>query len=160
MKISGSPIGVFLTPFKNVGQMPFQSGGSGIEVVIDIFPQHQTMLNGLKKCHHLIVAYHCHGQGKNGHVETPFRNTDKHGIFASESAKYRKPLGLSLIRLKGILGSLLIVQGIDVLDQTPVLDIKPYINDFDMCDAKRFGWFEEKSCRQKRSDCHAEWSAH
>lgn len=156
MNISGSPIGIFLAPFKDVGQMPAQAGGSGIEVVIDVFPQHKAMLNELKEFHHVIVLCQLLERAGKGHVVTPFLDTERHGIFNSESAKYPNPIGFSVMRLKGILGSLMIVQGIDVLDQTPVFDIKPCIADFDMCDVDRFGWFEKKFYQQKQPDYHAE----
>ena len=122
MNISATPIGMFLTPFKTPGQISLETHESGTEIVIDIFPQHRALLDGLKEYHYVSVMY-----------ASPKK---------TEQAKFP---ALSVLRLKGILGSLVIVEGADVLDQTPVLAMKAYIAGCDGCYAERFEWSGETS---------------
>jgi tRNA (Thr-GGU) A37 N-methylase len=84
----------------------------------------------------------------------PFLDTVRHGIFATRSPKSPNPIGLSVIKLKGLTENSVLLSGIDVLDGTPVIDIKPYVADFDRCNASRFGWFEGKfqNATRHRSD--------
>jgi len=121
MNISATPIGMFLTPFKTPGQIPLEMHESGTEVVIDVFPQHRALLDDLKEYPYVRVMY-----------------------APPKKAAQVKPPALSVLRLKGILGSLVIVEGADVLDQTPVLEMKAYIAGCDGCYAERFEWFGEK----------------
>ena len=123
MNISATPIGMFLTPFKTPGQISPETHESSTEVVIDVFPPHRALLDEIKEYHYVSVMYQPH-----------------------KKMEQARPPALSILRLKGILGSLVIVEGADVLDRTPVLEIKAYIAGFDGCYAERFEWFEETSC--------------
>ena len=123
MNISATPIGMFLTPFKTPGQIPLETHGSGTEIVIDVFPQHRALLDNLKEYPYVRVMY-----------------------VPREKAEQANSPALSALRLKGILGSLVIVEGADVLDQTPVLAMEAYMTGCDGCYAERFEWFGETSC--------------
>ena len=146
MHIMYKPIGYFKTPFKEIKGMPIQSiGADGIEGIIEILPEFRGGLKDLEGFSHVFVLYHLHEIKGYNLLVKPFLDTIKHGIFATRSPKRPNPIGLSVMRIKGVSETSVFLEGIDVLDQTPVIDIKPYVADFDHCDAERFGWFEGKS---------------
>ncbi len=146
MDITYSPIGYFRTPYKEVKGMPIQPiGGKDVEGYIEVLPEFSAGLKDLEGFSHVIVLSHLHKIVGHDLIVKPFLDTKLHGIFATRSPKRPNPVGLSIMRLKAISGSRVILQGIDILDQTPVIDIKPYVADFDQCNADRFGWFEGKS---------------
>ncbi len=146
MHIMYKPIGYFKTPFKEIKGMPIQSiGADGIEGIIEILPEFRGGLKDLEGFSHVFVLYHLHEIKGYDLLVKPFLDTIRHGIFATRSPKRPNPIGLSVMRIKGVSETSVFLEGIDVLDQTPVIDIKPYVADFDHCDAERFGWFEGKS---------------
>lgn len=146
MNISYSPIGYFRSPFTEIKGMPIQPiGAQDIEGYIEVLPEYSAGLKDLGGFSHVFVLYHLHQiQGYDLMIQ-PFLDTRRHGVFATRSPKRPNPIGLSVMRLKGVMGVKVFLKGIDVLDRTPVIDIKPYVADFDRCDADRFGWFEGKS---------------
>ena len=146
MKITYSPIGYFRTQYTDIKGMPIQPiGADTVEGIIEVLPEFQNGLQDLEGFSHVFVLYHLPQIEGYDLLVKPFLDTKRHGIFATRSPKRPNPLGLSVMRLKGVSGSSVFLEGIDVLDQTPVIDIKPYVADFDRCDADRFGWFEGKS---------------
>ncbi len=146
MNISYNPIGYFRTPFTEVKGMPIQPlGANDVEGRIELLPEYRTGLKDLEGFSHVIVLSHLHEiQGYDLMVK-PFLDTKQHGIFATRSPKRPNPVGLSVMRLQQVTAEGVLLRGVDVLDRTPVIDIKPYVADFDICDADRFGWFEGKS---------------
>lgn len=155
MKIYYDPIGYFKTPFTVIQGMPIQPiGAEEVEGSIEILPQFRGGLKDLEGFSHVFVLYHLHEIEGYDLMVKPFLDKDHHGIFATRSPKRPNPIGLSVMRLKNVTTEAVYLEGIDVLNQTPVLDIKPYVADFDACNASRFGWFEGKSAqaRHHRSD--------
>lgn len=156
MKISYNPIGYFKTPFTEIKGMPIQPvGATGVEGSIEVLPEYRDGLKDLEGFSHVFVLYHLHEIEGYDLTVKPFLDNERHGIFATRSPKRPNPIGLSVMRLKGVTDNSVLLEGIDVLDRTPVIDIKPYVADFDCCDADRFGWFEGgKSAKAKhhRSD--------
>ncbi len=146
MTISYTPIGYFTTPHKDVQGMPIQPlGAVGIHGAISILPEYQEGLIDLQDFSYVIVLYHLHKIEGHDLTVTPFLDTRTHGIFATRSPKRPNPLGLSVMRLAGVSKSTVFLENVDVLDQTPVIDIKPYIPDFDVWPADKIGWFAGKS---------------
>ena len=146
MNINYKPIGYFRTPFTDIKGMPIQPiGGSDIEGIIDILPEFRKGLVDLEGFSHAYVLYHLHEIRGYDLMVKPFLDKDRHGIFATRSPKRPNPIGLSVMRIKEVREASVLLEGIDVLDRTPVIDIKPYVVDFDRCDAERCGWFEGKS---------------
>ncbi len=155
MKITYTPIGFFKTPFTEVNGMPIQPiGANDVEGSIEVLPEYSEGLKDLEGFSHVYVLYHLHEIVGFDLMVKPFLDNDRHGIFATRSPKRPNSIGLSVMRLKGVANNSVFLEGIDVLDRTPVIDIKPYVADFDRCDADRFGWFEGKSANAKhhRSD--------
>lgn len=146
MNISYSPIGYFRSPYREIKGMPIQPiGAEDIERYIEVLPEFSAGLKDLEGFSHVFVLYHLHQiQGYELLIQ-PFLDIKQHGVFATRSPKRPNPVGLSIMRLKAVLGAKVLLSGIDVLDRTPVIDIKPYVADFDHCNANRFGWFEGKS---------------
>lgn len=144
--ITYQPIGVLRSPFSDVKGMPVQPPGAlGISGRIDVFDRFSQGLMDLEGFSHVILLYHLHRIRGHELVVRPFLDTRDHGIFATRSPKRPNPIGLSVLQLLKVEGSSVHVQNVDILDNTPVLDIKPYVADFDVWAADRFGWFEGKS---------------
>jgi tRNA-Thr(GGU) m(6)t(6)A37 methyltransferase TsaA len=143
-----TPIGLFSTPHIEVKGMPIQSSGAeGIQGSILIYDQFKDGLLDLDGFSHIFVLYHLHQIHGYSLSVTPFLDQSEHGIFATRSPKRPNPIGLSLLKLIGVEGNKLSLENVDVLDGTPVLDIKPYVKDFDYCETASYGWFTGKSHR-------------
>ncbi|MEZ7196299.1 tRNA (N6-threonylcarbamoyladenosine(37)-N6)-methyltransferase TrmO [Pseudodesulfovibrio karagichevae] len=155
MQITYRPIGFFHTPHKTTTGMPIQpSGAQGVKGTINILPEFREGIRDIEGFSHLIILYHLHEICGQELTVIPFLDQTPHGIFATRSPKRPNPLGLSVMALCGVSDEGIILNNVDVLDGTPVLDIKPYVPDFDVWPADRVGWFEGKSgnATTKRSD--------
>jgi tRNA-Thr(GGU) m(6)t(6)A37 methyltransferase TsaA len=143
--ISFTPIGRIHTPFHQQEGTPIQAalageaGGS-----VEIFPEYAEGLLDIEGFSHvfLLYAFHCMGPGLL--VVKPYLDTTEHGIFATRSPKRPNPIGLSVVRLQSRNGNILQVQGVDMLDGTPLLDIKPYVPALDHFSAEKIGWFQNR----------------
>ena len=146
MEISYTPIGYFNTPHTDVRGMPIQPpGAAGVHGSILVLPEFVEGLRDIEGFSYLIVLYHLHEICGSELTVTPFLDKNPHGIFATRSPKRPNPIGLSVMRLLDVQGDTLLLDNVDVLDGTPVVDIKPYVPDFDVWPARRVGWFEGKS---------------
>lgn len=155
MRIEYEPIGTFHTPFTRARGMPVQpSGANGVRGTIEIEPRFHDGLRDLDGFSHVIVLYHLHRIEGYELIVTPYLDTEQHGIFATRSPRRPNPIGLSVLHLERIENGTLFVEGVDVLDGTPVLDLKPFVPDFDARDVLRLGWLEMVSgdARHRRSD--------
>ncbi len=150
MTITYNPIGFFHSPFADVENMPIQPvGGMNVEGEIELFTEYRAGLQDLEGFSHIIVISHLHRIKGYDLLVKPFLDINVHGIFATRSPKRPNPIGFSVMKLKEVTSSSLIVKGVDVVDGTPVIDVKPYVADFDIWEADRFGWFEGKSKNAK-----------
>ena len=155
MAITFSPIGTIHTPFSNLDGMPIQpSGASDVEGTIILDPQYEAGLQDLDGFSHIILLYHFHLSKGYRLTVTPFLDTVERGLFSTRAPRRPNPIGLSIVRLVRIDGLSLHVQGVDVLDNTPLLDIKPWVPAFDVRDNARAGWLDEKQkdSRSLKSD--------
>ncbi|MFC1525385.1 tRNA (N6-threonylcarbamoyladenosine(37)-N6)-methyltransferase TrmO, partial [Candidatus Latescibacterota bacterium] len=127
-----NPIGEVHSPHQQVVGMPIQpSRARGVEGTVEVYEEYAEGLADLDGFSHIILLYHFHrSQGHSLRV-VPFLDTVERGLFATRAPRRPNPLGLSVLRLLGIDGATLRVADIDILDGTPVLDIKPYVPDFD-----------------------------
>ena len=136
------PIGVIHTPFTDVDGMPIQpAAAAGVRGTIDLDPGFAAGLLDLDGFSHLILLYHLHQVRAPRLTVTPFLDDRPHGIFATRSPARPNPVGLSTVRLVRVLGSTIEIEDVDMLDGTPLLDIKPYIPAFDDRPGARVGWF-------------------
>lgn len=142
------PIGYFRTPFSSPVGMPIQPAGArGVRGQIDILEEFSEGLTDLDGFSHVFVVYHLHEVGGYKLLTTPFLDVVPHGVFATRSPARPNPIGLSVLKVISVDAGTIELEDVDVLDGTPVLDIKPYVAEFDACNANRFGWFEGNSQR-------------
>ncbi len=149
------PIGYFRTPFSSPVGMPIQPAGArGVRGQIDILEEFSEGLKDLDGFSHVFVVYHLHEVGGYKLLTTPFLDVVPHGIFATRSPARPNPIGLSVLKVISVDAGTIGLEDVDVLNGTPVLDIKPYVAEFDACNADRFGWFEGNSqrAREHRAD--------
>ena len=145
MPIAYTPIGVIHSPFTDLEGMPVQPSASEAatgHVIVE--PGYAEGLRDLDGFSHIILLYHFHRATGYRLTVTPFLDTVARGLFATRAPRRPNPIGLSVVKLKRIDGSTLTVHGVDILDGTPLLDIKPWVPAFDMRSNARSGWLEEK----------------
>jgi len=155
MKIGYRPIGIVHTPFQHIENMPIQpSGAAGIRGTVDIHPEFIEGLKDLDGFSHIILLYHFHEVKDFKLVVTPFLDSEPRGLFATRAPKRPNPIGLSVVKLIRVEGAALHIEDVDLLDGTPLLDIKPYVPEFDHRPADRLGWLENagRKVEKKRSD--------
>ena len=155
MKIEFHQIGVIHTPFAKPEGMPIQPVGAvGVKRTVEVFEQYRDGLKDLDGFSHIILLYHFHrSQGFDLHV-VPFMDSELRGVFATRAPKRPNPIGLSVVQLDVIEDGVLRVQNVDILDGTPLLDIKPYVPEFDGHAGVRTGWLERvsKTVTEKKAD--------
>lgn len=155
MQIHYEPIGVLSSPHKNIADMPIQpSGADGIRGTITLKAQYIEGLKDLEGFSHIYVLYHFHQAKAAQLTVTPFMDEIGHGIFATRAPRRPNAIGLSVLKLTAIAGSQLQIENVDILDGTPILDIKPYVPDFDHVTAERIGWLDRSKSEvtKHRSD--------
>lgn len=149
------PIGIIRSPFRELENMPIQpSGAAGIRGTVELFPEFAEGLKDLDGFSHLVLLYHFHESRGYKLTVTPFLDSELRGLFATRAPRRPNPIGLSTVRLNQIRGCTLDVENVDILDGTPLLDIKPYVPEFDHHEDCRIGWLEQvhKMVKEKRSD--------
>lgn len=155
MIINYKPIGVIHSSFTEISGMPIQpTYALGIRGTIEIFPEYCEGLTDLNGFSHLILLYHFHQATKVQLLVTPFMDSEPHGIFATRAPNRPNPIGLSIVTLLQIKGNILDIENFDILDGTPLLDIKPYVPEFDNYSQVRVGWLEQAKgkAESQRSD--------
>jgi tRNA (adenine37-N6)-methyltransferase len=142
--VSFSPIGLIRTPFTSTAGMPIQSVvARDVPGTLELDPDYAPGLADLEGFSHLILVYHLHLAGTPRLVVTPFLDEVPHGIFATRSPARPNPIGLSTVRLAGVRATTIDVLDVDMVDGTPLLDIKPYVPAFDDRAGARIGWFAD-----------------
>jgi tRNA-Thr(GGU) m(6)t(6)A37 methyltransferase TsaA len=116
---------------------------------VEVFPEFEAGLKDIGLFSHIILIYHFDRAGNVELIRKPFLDDAPHGIFATRHPCRPNGIGISIVRLLGHEENLLKVGGIDVLDGTPLLDIKPYVPRFDSYPAALEGWFAGKEKREK-----------
>ncbi len=144
MDITFQAIGLICSPFKDLEGMPIQStsktSGPGR---VEVFSEYQDGLKDLDGFSYVILLYHMHATREQSLTVTPFLDTSPRGIFATRAPTRPNPIGLSIVKLIRVEGGVLYVDDLDVLDGTPLLDLKPYVPEFDHRPGARIGWLEK-----------------
>ncbi|WP_353234591.1 tRNA (N6-threonylcarbamoyladenosine(37)-N6)-methyltransferase TrmO [Diaphorobacter ruginosibacter] len=141
--ISLRPIGVVRSPFVSTSGMPIQTvAAPGAEGSIRVFAEFAAGLRDIEGFEYLIVLTHLHQATEKLEV-VPFMDTQSHGVFATRAPARPNRIGLSIIRLVRVEDCVLHFCGNDMLDGTPVLDIKPYVPALDVRQTGRVGWFRQ-----------------
>ena len=135
------PIGRVHSPFVSTVGMPIQTvAATEHSGHIEVFAPYAPGLRDVQEFQYLIVLTHLHEAGEKLEV-TPFMDTQSHGVFATRAPARPNRIGLSIIELLRVEGTTLYFRGNDMLDGTPVLDIKPYVPKLDVRQTERIGWF-------------------
>ena len=155
MHINYKAIGIIYSPFDDIAGMPIQpSGAAGVRGVVEVDPEYVPGLKDLEGFSHLILLYHFHRAGEYQPLVTPFLDTQSRGLFATRAPRRPNPIGLSVVKLLSVEENLLHIENVDILNGTPLLDIKPYVSEFDKPEGVRVGWLKDASghVRKKKSD--------
>ncbi|HNX17426.1 MAG TPA: tRNA (N6-threonylcarbamoyladenosine(37)-N6)-methyltransferase TrmO [Methanoregula sp.] len=150
-----TPIGTIHSPFTDIAGMPIQPvGARGVRGTIEIRDDLCEGLCDLAVFSRIILIYALHRCSGYSLTVTPFLDPVPHGIFATRSPKRPNAIGLSVVRLAGVDGCTITIEDVDVLDGTPLLDIKPYVPSFDAYPDSCCGWFESvaENAKETRSD--------
>ena len=150
------PIGIVHSPFKEPEGVPIQSSAAmDIEGSVEIFPEYKDGLKDLDGFSHIVLLVHFHLSKGYSLIVVPYMDNEPRGVFATHAPRRPNPIGISVVRLVKIEGNLLRIKGMDMVDGTPVLDIKPYVPHFELNDEDvRIGWMERRvhKLRDTRDD--------
>jgi len=138
------PIGVIHSPYIVKEQPPIQASRSQAVGEVEVFPEYAPGLQDLDGFSHIILLYVWHEAQGFDLLVKPFLDDQKHGIFATRYPGRPNQIGISIVRLLAVRDNLLEIEGADMLDNTPLLDIKPYVPDFDIRTGTRNGWYETR----------------
>jgi len=143
-EIKYKPIGIVHSPFKEPKGTPIQpAGAKNIDGTVKLFPEYAEGLKDLEGFSHIILIYHFHlSKGASLKVR-PYMDNEEHGVFAMRGPGRPNPVGISIVRLIRIEENILHVQDVDIVDGTPLLDIKPYVPEFDVRNVEKIGWLEK-----------------
>jgi tRNA (adenine37-N6)-methyltransferase len=147
------PIGVIHSEHHIPEETPIQSVyARGCRGWVELLPEFADGLRDLEGFSHLYLVYHLHQAPPASLVVRPILQDTERGVFATRAPGRPNPIGLSIVELLGREGNVLLVDGVDILDNTPLLDIKPYTARFDHIAAMRNGWqdgVDEETARQR-----------
>jgi tRNA-Thr(GGU) m(6)t(6)A37 methyltransferase TsaA len=151
-EITYRPIGIIHSPFKEPRGTPIQPAAAwGVAGTVELFPEYVEGLADLDGFSHIILIYHFHLSRKPSLRVKPFMDDEVHGVFAVRAPSRPNPIGISAVRLVGIEGNVLHIQDVDVVDGTPLLDIKPYVPEFDVRAVEKTGWLDKNVHKLARS---------
>ena len=144
-KIRYRQIGVIHSPYKEPSGTPIQpTAAKGVEGTVEISSEYVEGLRDVDGFSHIILVYHFHLSKECFLQVKPYMDDQRRGIFATRAPPRPNPIGISIVRLTKLEGSMLHIQDVDIVDGTPLLDIKPYVPEFDMREAEKIGWLEER----------------
>ena len=149
------PIGTIHSPYHSIADMPVQpKGASRVEGYVIIYEQYIDGLQDIEGFSHIYLLYSFHEATRTELLVTPFMDKQTRGVFATRSPLRPNHIGISIVKLKRVKENKAIVEGIDILDGTPLLDIKPYIEKFDAVKESTSGWLQasDEEIKRKRSD--------
>lgn len=143
-----TPIGIIHTPFQEMAGMPIQAiAGKGIAGYIELDARFVEGLQDVEGFSHLILVFHLHQMTHYKLTVTPFLDIEPRGIFATRGPKRPNAIGLSTVHLVRVEKNILHIEDVDMLDGTPLLDLKPYAPQIDDRANAKIGWFESKLAR-------------
>ncbi|MCB2182785.1 MAG: tRNA (N6-threonylcarbamoyladenosine(37)-N6)-methyltransferase TrmO [Desulfobulbaceae bacterium] len=139
--ITLQPIGRIHSPFTKPEDMPIQPAAArGMSGSVELFPEFTDGLQDLDGFSHIYLIYYFHlSRGYNLKV-IPFLDTIRRGLFSTRAPKRPNQIGLSIVKLIDIKGNRIDIEDVDIIDGTPLLDVKPYVPEMDAPDNCRIGW--------------------
>ena len=154
-EITFQSIGIIHSPHKELAGMPIQPvAAAGVKGTVVLDSPLKEGLKDLEKFSHVILVYFFHEAKSPDLLVKPFLDDVKHGVFATRAPRRPNGIGISVVKLSAIEGNILHVENLDILDGTPLLDIKPYVPDFDEQEEVKIGWLESSrgKINKKMSD--------
>ncbi len=146
-------IGIIRTPFGEPADAPIQGAFEpDADGTVEVFDEYADGLADVAGFSHLILLYRFHKAKPPALIVKPFLVDELKGVFATRSPRRPNGIGLTVVRLLGREGNTLRVAGVDVLDGTPLLDIKPYVPDFDHMTDIRCGWLDDALQERRMND--------
>ena len=137
------PIGIIHSPFTEPKGIPIQpTAGKDIQGTVEVFSEYAGGLKDLDGFSHIVLVCYFHLAKEYSLEVIPFMDDQFHGVFATRAPSRPNPIGLSVVRLDKIEGNILHIRDLDIVDDTPLLDIKPYVSAFVPGDVQRTGWLE------------------
>jgi len=145
MQIVYKPIGIIHSQSKSKEGTPIQPVfARGVEGYVEVFPEYAEGLKDVEGFSHIILIYHLHLSKGYSLLVKPFLDNELRGVFATRAPRRPNPIGFSVVRLREVDNCILRISDVDVVDGTPLLDIKPYVQEFDCCKNAKSGWLEKR----------------
>lgn len=155
MMIEYKQIGIIRSPYDDIKGMPIQpSGATGNSGYIELLPEFSEGLDDLIGFSHIILLYMFHKSEGFSLKVKPFLDTVERGVFSTRAPRRPNPIGLSIVKVVEVKENIVSIENVDILDGTPLIDIKPYVPEFDSHPVERTGWLEQAKGRVqiKKSD--------
>jgi len=144
-EIRYKPIGIIHSPYKEPRGTPIQpTAAKDVEGTVEIFHEYAEGLKDIEGFSHIILVYHFHLSKEFSLKIKPYMDNSLRGVFATRSPSRPNPIGISVVRLIRVKGNILHIRDVDIVDGTPLLDIKPYVPEFDVRKVEKIGWLEKK----------------
>jgi tRNA-Thr(GGU) m(6)t(6)A37 methyltransferase TsaA len=145
MEISMKAIGIIHTPFTKKTETPIQSARSTAQGTIEVFSEYLEGLDGIDEFSHAYLIYGWNqAEPCTNLLVKPFLDDQVHGVFATRYPVRPNPVGLSIVKLVERKNGIITFLGADMLDGTPLWDIKPYIPEFDIFEVEKIGWYKKR----------------
>ena len=143
-EIKYNPIGIIHSPFKEPKGTPIQpAGAKDIKGTVEVFLEYAEGLKDVEGFSHIILIYHFHLSRGASLKAKPYLDNEERGIFAIRGPRRPNSIGISVVRLVRIEENILHIKDLDIIDGTPLLDIKPYVPAFDIHEVTKTGWLEK-----------------
>ena len=147
------PIGLIHSPFKDTGGTPIQPHyAKGVRGTVEIEPKFAEGLRDLDGFERIWLIYWFHRSRPYELTVVPYRDTVPRGLFATRAPSRPNSIGLTSVKLLEVSGNRLVVEDVDILDETPLLDIKPYVPKADAYECQRIGWLQSNAADRDRAD--------
>ena len=151
-KIEYIQIGIIHSPFKKPKGTPIQPlAAQGIGGTVEIFQSYSEGLEDIDGFSHIMLVYHSHLSKKSALKVKPYMDDRTHGVFSTRAPNRPNPIGISVVQLVKIEGNILHIKDLDIVDGAPLLDIKPYVPEFDVRDTRKIGWLEKNINKLSKS---------
>jgi tRNA-Thr(GGU) m(6)t(6)A37 methyltransferase TsaA len=144
-EVTYKPIGIVHSTFKKTDSVPIQSiAARDVEGLVEIFPEYGKGLRDVEGFSHIFLIYHFHEARRPQLLVKPYLDDRLHGVFATRAPARPNPIGISIVRLVTVEENKLHIKDVDIVDGTPLLDIKPYVPEFDARETCRIGWLQDR----------------
>lgn len=137
------PIGVIKTPYERYEEIPSKVKYEQVEGEIIIREKYIKGLQDLDGFSHIVLLWNFHKSGKTNLISHPPYKTKSHGVFATRSPNRPNHIGMTVVELEAVQGNVITFRNVEMFNNTPLLDIKPYIRNLDEAEKARFGWLDQ-----------------